>query len=147
MDIQSLDLDQFRLKQESNVQPVKKQRLRQESNAQPAKKQPPPRHKVGEWFLMRIPGYWLNRLCSLRSIQAIKTGVALWYLAGMLDNRTVTLTKDAKKKFNLSSDAARHGLDALEQAGLVIVNRVSGRSHVVTILEVEKESETAVMDD
>jgi hypothetical protein len=52
----------------------------------------------------------------------------------MKRSRTVKLTREARERFNLSPDAARRGLSALELAGLVSVERHPGRRALVTIL-------------
>jgi hypothetical protein len=116
-----VDLDQFRAKRNSKPPP--------------AKLPQPPRHKVGEWFLRGpIPGAWLTRTTGL-SFRALRVGLALWYLAGLTKSRKVKPTGSTWKRFNLSPDAGRRGLAALEHAGLVTVDRPPGRCPVVTIQE------------
>ena len=66
---------------------------------------------------------------------ALKAGLALWYLAGLEKGRTVKPTWATWERLGLSPDAGRHGLAALERAGLVTVDRHRGRCPVVTIRE------------
>jgi hypothetical protein len=116
-----LDLDQFRANRKGDLRPAKCTRA--------------PRHKAGEWFLKGpIPGEWLTRAAGL-SFRALRVGLALWYLAGMTKRRAVKPTWDTWQRFGLSPDAGGRGLIALEQAGLVAVDRSPGRCPVVTILE------------
>lgn len=118
-----IDLEQFRARR--GVEP------------QPAKRQRPPRHRSGEWFLKGpIPGAWLTRAAVL-SYRALRVGLAIWYLVGLKKCRAVKPTWETWKRFGLSRDAARHGLAALEGAGLVSVDRHRGRCPVVTIQDVE----------
>ena len=120
-----LDLDQFRAKQDGKSQSAKRQR--------------PPRHRAGEWFLKGpIPGAWLTLAAGL-SFRALRVGLALWYLAGVKKSGVVKPTRDTWQRLGLSPDAGRRGLAALECAGLVAVDRHSGRCPVVTIQDVVRE--------
>jgi len=119
-----LDLDRFQAKPAGKLRPVNHRR--------------PPRHKAGEWFLKGpIPGEWLA-LASGVSFRALRAGLALWYLAGLKRSRSVKPTRDAWRRFGLSPDAGRRGVAALEQAGLVVVDRRPGCCPVVTLLCVSK---------
>jgi hypothetical protein len=46
----------------------------------------------------------------------------------------VTLTEKTRRRFNLSRNAVKRGLKQLGDAGLVIVERQTGRRSIVTIL-------------
>ena len=117
----SLDLHQFKANGAGDRQPTRPKR--------------PPRHKAGEWFLKGpIPGKWLVRAAEA-SGRGLRAGLALWYLAGVKKNRTVKPTWAVWKRLGLPPDGGRHGLAALEQAGLVAVDRHPGRCPVVTILD------------
>jgi hypothetical protein len=61
---------------------------------------------------------------------------ALWFagIRSKTKGATVTLTEKTRRRFNLSVCAVRRGLRQLAGAGLVIVERNSGRRSVVTIL-------------
>ena len=122
-----MDIDQYRVSRADKP------------GASPPK--PPPRHKANEWFLKGpIPGVWLSRATGL-SGRAVKVGLALWYLAGLTKTRTVKPTWAVWRKFSLSPDAGRHGLAALEEAGLVTVERHRGRCPMVTILELSQKTD------
>jgi hypothetical protein len=117
------DLEAFRLKREGHPRPLKSHR--------------PPRHKPGEWFVKGpIPGRWLVQ-ASKASGRALRAGMVLWYLAGVKKSRTVKPTWEVWQQFALSPDAGRRGLAALEQAGLIEVERAPGCCPVVTIRGVE----------
>lgn len=125
MNIQSLNLEQFRAKRDGDLQPAEPKR--------------PPRHKAGEWFLKGpIPGEWLHRAAKLPG-HALHVALALWYLAGLEKCRQVKLTWRVYARFAVSPDAGRRGLAALERADLVAVDRHPGRCPVVTILELTGE--------
>lgn len=117
-----MDIEQFRAKP-GDVQP-------------PMRRRKVPRHKPGEWFIKGpIPGDWLVRASQI-SCRALRVGLVLWYLAGVHNTGEVKPTWQNWERFGLSPDAGRHGLRALEQAGLIKVERHSGRCPVVTIEDV-----------
>lgn len=117
-----LDLDQYRAK--PNGKPI------------PAKRQSLPRHKSREGFsLAAIPDTWLERLRPL-SYATRWVGFALWSLGTKEKSRTVAPTGKTWHKFNISRDSAQRGMAALEQAGLITMEKHRGRCPVVTICEV-----------
>jgi DNA-binding transcriptional ArsR family regulator len=72
---------------------------------------------------MRIPG------------KAVHVAIELWHLAGMKKCRTVKLSLSRIEQDGLSRSSAGRGLRALEDAGLVAVERHPGRCPIVTLLE------------
>jgi len=127
-----LDIDQFRAKREGTPRPTKRQQ--------------PSRYQAGEWFLKGpIPGAWLARAARL-SFRALRAGLALWYLAGVRRTHVVKPTRDTWQRFGLSPDAARRGLTALEEAGLVDVDRHPGRCPVVTIRKMDGSPSHTALD-
>ena len=103
----------------------------------------PPKHRsVGKWFVKGpIPGDWLVRASKV-SGRALRVGLALWFLVGFKRSRIVKPTWDTWRRFGLCPDSGSRGLAALENAGLIKVERASGKCPVVTICESEgKESE------
>lgn len=99
-----------------------------------------PRHKSGEHFLRGpIPMSWLCA-ASIASGHGSGFNVAMviWYLSGLNHQaRTVKLRGSALRKMGIKRHASYRGLQALESAGLVSVERHPGRSPVVTILSAE----------
>lgn len=117
-----MDIEQFRAKP-GDVQPQTRRRKS-------------PRRKAGGWFIKGpIPGVWLVR-ASRVSYRALRVALVLWYLAGVTKSREVKPTWQTWERFGMSPDAGRQGLLALEQAGLVEVERHPGRCPVVTIEDV-----------
>jgi DNA-binding transcriptional ArsR family regulator len=67
--------------------------------------------------------------------QGFKVGVVLWHLAGLKRKPTVALSLSSlDEEMGIQRDAARRALSALEEAGLVSVERHAGRKPIVTIL-------------
>jgi len=96
--------------------------------------QKPPRHKAGEKFLRGpIPWKWLAQAARLPG-KAFQVAIAVWFLAGIKDRRTVALSGSALRGMEVDRFATYRGLRALERAGLVSVSRHVGRSPMVTIL-------------
>ncbi len=93
----------------------------------------PPRHRPGEEFLAGpVPLAWL-RVAAIWPGRALAVGIALWFKAGVSKRAKVKLTSRVREKVGLSRHSTHRGLAALEQAGLVDVDRQVGRSPVVTI--------------
>lgn len=97
---------------------------------------PLPSPAKGEWFLKGpIPGDWLGRAAQM-SGRSLHLGLAIWHLAFLEQTPTVSLTKRIRKRLGVEDkDAARRALAKLESAGLIRVERNSGRAPRVTILD------------
>lgn len=94
----------------------------------------PPRHRKGEKFLKGpIPLTWLQHAAALPG-KALAVSVAIWFLAGISNNRTVKLSGKLLRNFGLNRWAGYRALNALESAGLVKVNRRRGRCPEVTLV-------------
>jgi hypothetical protein len=94
-----------------------------------------PRHQRGELFLKGpIPWRWLELAAALPG-RALAVALVVWHLVGLRKCRTVKLTPSKTSSLGLSARAARRGLNALESAGLVTVDRHRGRSPDVTVLD------------
>jgi len=125
-----MDLEQFRTRS-----PQKPRRTRP---------QQPLRRKRRGWFLKGpIPGEWLSKVVQLPG-RALNVAIALWFLAGVAKSRRIKPTWATWQRFGVSPDTGRRGLAALEHAGLVAVDRHSGRCPLVTILEVRDETPTTI---
>ncbi len=128
------------LLREIAMDPFDPDNLRMEPLERPAKRSTTraPRHKPGEWFIKGpIPGGWLRR--AVQHPTSARVAWVLWYLAGRNKSREVVPTHADYRRFGLSRYIGAHGLDVLEQAGLVRVRRHRGRCPVVTLLDVEPE--------
>jgi hypothetical protein len=87
-----------------------------------------------------VPWPWVLRAGALPG-QALFVGLMVWKLAGMRRAKTVTfcLSKAARDSVPLRS--ARRALRALERAGLVKVERRTGRGLLVTLLPTPEKPE------
>jgi len=100
-----------------------------------------PHHKSGELFL-RGPIPW-NWLCAAAIASGQGSGfkvvVVLWHLSGLNhQSKTVKMSGKKLREMGVDRHAAYRGLKALEAAGLIKVERRSGRSPVVTIIGVKE---------
>lgn len=96
-----------------------------------------PRHKSGEHFLRGpIPMDWICAAARATGHgSGFKVAIALWYLSGLnRQSKTVKLSGSVLRDMGVERHAGYRGLTALEQAGLVSVERPSGQSPVVTLL-------------
>ena len=94
----------------------------------------PPRHKRGEKFLKGpIPWNWLCKAAQLCG-KALQVAIAIWFLAGIHKRREVKLSGAAVTDLGVSRYACYRSLKLLEGAGLISVQRGSGRKAIVTIL-------------
>jgi DNA-binding MarR family transcriptional regulator len=81
-----------------------------------------------------IPWRWLCQAASL-SGKALHVAVALRFLAGLNKSNGVALSGRVLKDLGVSRHASYRALRALEEAGLIFVERHSGRNPFVTIVE------------
>jgi hypothetical protein len=79
-----------------------------------------------------IPLPWLQCAAQLPG-KALHVGIALWYLVGLTSSSTVTMTRTCLKRFGIHHETGRRALLALEQAGLIHVERNGRKSPRVTI--------------
>lgn len=96
-----------------------------------------PRHKSGDTFLRGpVPMDWLNAAAlASGSGSGFKVGIALWHLVGLNHNaKTVRLSGSMLRKMGVERHASYRGLNTLETAGLVSVERKPGQSPIVTLL-------------
>jgi len=68
--------------------------------------------------------------------KALHVGVVLWHLAGVSRSSTVKLTRSWLRRFGIYHETGRRGLLALENAGLVRVDRRGKKSPCVTLVKV-----------
>ena len=91
--------------------------------------------KQGLYLRASVP--WLAA-AGLLSLAALKVGLALWFMSSVRkgSKKGLRLCPGDTGRLGCSVRSARRGLAALERAGLVAVERHSGRCPRVTILEV-----------
>ena len=79
-------------------------------------------------------------MCRLPG-KAINVALALYWLAGMKKCRqNLRLTKSTYQLFNVSRRTTLAKLKEMEEAGLIKVDRGSGRKNSITILPVKMDS-------
>lgn len=101
----------------------------------------PPRHGPGEKFLKGpVPWAWVEKAGRLKG-HALHVGIALWLLAGINKNRTVKLSSSPLDNLGVSRFSMYRALQKLESAGLITVDRHTGRNPVVTILDVRESND------
>lgn len=106
-----------------------------------------PRHKRGEKFLWGpVPWSWIEASMRL-PVRASDVGVLLWHLAGLKKSRTVRFSHKPARAVGLDRRAVRRGLDHLERAGLISVERKPGRAPLVTILDAPATASTTELSD
>ena len=97
-----------------------------------------PRHKAGEKFLKGpIPWLWLIKAAKLPG-RALHVGIVLWFLAGMKRSHQISLSRLQLTNLGVKRHSGYRGVEALERAGLVSVDRKRGRQAIVTLLESPK---------
>lgn len=79
-----------------------------------------------------IPFDWQQTANTLPG-KAGQVGIALWFLAGVKKLKTVKITAEAQRLAGCTRQTFAKGLTALEEAGLVTVERKPGQKAVVEI--------------
>jgi hypothetical protein len=81
---------------------------------------------------------WVQRAAALPG-RTWHVASALWFVGirSKTKNATVTLTEKVRRHFSLSRTIVWRGLNQLAKAGLIRVERRSGRYSIVTILPVK----------
>lgn len=111
----------------------KKLAYRREVKRSPKAK--PPRPGPGEKFLKGpILWSWIAKAARLKG-HALHVGMALWFLAGIKRDGTITLSGSVLEDLGVSRHSGYRALHALESAGLISVDRHTGRNPMVTILD------------
>lgn len=100
-----------------------------------APKKPPVKSRVnGEFLKGPIPLAWLTIAAGLRGKASLAVGLAIWFEAGRKKSGTITLTTAILNRFKVNRKAKYRALDALEAAGLIVVERRPRKNPVVSIV-------------
>lgn len=99
------------------------------------KKVPPHLKQRGKFLKGPIPLEWLNKAANLPG-KSLHVALALRFWAGIKKTQTVVLSNIALNSFGITRYSKKRALKNLELAGLVIVERHTGRAPIVTILDV-----------
>ncbi len=94
----------------------------------------PQKRKEGKFLRGPILIDWLQSAGHLPG-KALHVGNVLWFLSGVQRSSLVVFSYSLAEKFGVKRHAAYRGLDALEQAGLIKVERGKGKSPRVQLLE------------
>ena len=81
-----------------------------------------------------IPLDWLSKAARLPG-HALHIAVSIWFWHGILKTKTFKLSFRKMKELGVERTTGYRGLEALEAAGLVLVERKRGRQPVITILD------------
>jgi hypothetical protein len=87
----------------------------------------------GRFLKGPVPWEWIIRVSELPG-KAVIVGLCLWRLSGAIGKATVTLGNSELEPFGIDRAAKSRALTALEDAGLIMVERHRGRLPIVTIL-------------
>ena len=91
--------------------------------------------QLGHFVKGPIPLAWLGSAAGLPG-KALAVGLAIWFQRGLKKRETVTLTGSVLNQLGVSRHAKYRALAALEKAGLVRVERRTGKNPTVEILMV-----------
>jgi hypothetical protein len=80
-----------------------------------------------------IPLKWILTASELPG-KSLEISMALWFLKGVTRKNTVKLSGKLIRSFGVSRSTFYRGLAAMENAGLISIQRQIGRSPMVTIL-------------
>ena len=100
----------------------------------------PPR-QTGHFIMGPIPLAWVGPAAGLPG-KALAVGLAIWFQRGLKKCETVTLTSPILNQFRVDRHAKYRALAALEQAGLVKVERRMGKNPTVEILMATESTKT-----
>ena len=82
-----------------------------------------------------IPTEWIKQANRLPG-KAGSVGVALWFLVGLNQSRTIKITQEIEDIAVCDRKTLYRALTALEEASLVSVKRLQGARAIVTVLDV-----------
>lgn len=91
------------------------------------------RREGGKFISGPLPLPWFRKAASLPG-KALAVGLAVWFLRGLVGkDSSRSFTPSTWEQFGLDRRSVYRGLQQLESAGLVTVERHRGRCPVVTI--------------
>jgi len=118
-----VDLEQFRLKGKATSFEI----------LNPSRRVPQQR---GRFLKGPVPLGWLREAGKLPG-KTLHVGMELWFQVGLHRSHEVRFSYTSGSEFGVTRHSAYRALRALEQAGLIIVNRHRGRSPIVRIVKGE----------
>ena len=94
----------------------------------------------GEFLKGPIPLSWLTVASKTGDLAALQVALAVWWAMGWKRSLQITLTTSVLDRFMDTKDRRKkaRGIKALENAGLISVDRTPRKSPIITILEVSE---------
>ncbi len=92
----------------------------------------------GRFLKGPVPLAWLIKASCLPG-KTLEVAIVLWFLSGVKKTTTIALPNKIMDEFGIDRHAKRRALLAMEQARLIAVSQKTGRSPVVTILDVQSD--------
>ena len=84
---------------------------------------------------------WISAVAKLPG-KTLNVGLALVWLSGLNRSKAgLKLTRTVYDLFNVSRQSTAKALQAMEEAGLIKVDRMSGRKNLITILDVSPKNQ------
>jgi hypothetical protein len=87
----------------------------------------------GKFIAGPVDVVWLSRARKL-GVTALWVGLGLWFLRGLRRSNSFTVSNLMMREWGVQPDAKSRALRALEQAGLIIIERREKRSPRVTLV-------------
>lgn len=88
-----------------------------------------------------IPVAWLEKAGKLPG-KALHIGISLWFLRGVTKSDTFPFNQNRQERYGVKRDAARRGMNALLNAGLITMKAMPGRRLLVTIVSNDEAAAT-----
>ena len=79
-----------------------------------------------------IPLLWISKSARLNG-RVLHVSLALWHIHSLTKSNSVKMQGRIRKIFGISDDVYKRGLQILESAGLISVERKSGQTPIVTL--------------
>lgn len=96
----------------------------------------------GRFLMGPIPMAWLDAARALPG-RAIHVAIEIWHWRFIKKSMSVKINLSRMGRFGVTRPTASRGLQALESAGLVRVERGPGRAPVVTIIDLKPKAGAA----
>jgi hypothetical protein len=87
----------------------------------------------GKFIAGPVDVVWLSQARKL-GVTALWVGLGLWFLRGLRRSNSFTVSNLMMREWGVQPDAKSRALRALEQAGLIIIERREKRSPRVTLV-------------
>jgi hypothetical protein len=80
-----------------------------------------------------LPLSWISKSARLNG-RVLHVSLALWHIHNLTKSDSIKMQKGIKKIFGISDDVYKRGLEILESAGLILVEKKLGQTPIVTLL-------------